>query len=233
MWRFSRPNSLEACYLIPGVPTRGSRFPSSTYRDGRSRRCAGQCACALSRAVPARCGDEPMPLRVLKRTSTGLRARAEMRTGLSVPRFWPAVRSHRSACRGRGRLRVRSRLAATVGGQRCCGSARRTSPRAPTYAFRRPEHPHQRRSGWRIARQHCDARRGRCEIVKRRREHDAPHRAWVSPCVARLTHHRRSCGRRKRSARPHRRSLIVSPARAFALTVSRAPAMMCRGILDQ
>ncbi len=72
--------------------------------------CAG--AHALSGPVPARRRDESVPLRVFERTGAGLRSRTQMRDGLSELLVGTAARSHRSACRGRGRLGCRPDLAA-------------------------------------------------------------------------------------------------------------------------
>ncbi len=48
---------------IAGIPAAGSGFDAPADRDGRSGDRARQCACALSGALPACRGDEPVPLR--------------------------------------------------------------------------------------------------------------------------------------------------------------------------
>ncbi len=110
----------------------------------------------LSGARPARRGDEPVPLRLSRRSEPGLRPRPALRPGLSVAHFRPALRSHRSACRrarrhtGRSRLPPPSETSATV--------AARVAARArdPDRALRRPPRrappAHQRRARRQIPR---------------------------------------------------------------------------------
>jgi len=58
------------------IRPRGSRFAASADRIGRRGDRARQCPCALSGALPARRGDESLPLRFFERPGAILRPRA-------------------------------------------------------------------------------------------------------------------------------------------------------------
>ena len=54
-----------------GIPARRAGFAAPADRDRRGGGGARQCACALSGALPAGRGDEPVPLRLSQRSGAG------------------------------------------------------------------------------------------------------------------------------------------------------------------
>ncbi len=95
-------------------PTLGVPAPAAGDRPGQRR--PRQCPCHLSRAVPAHRGDEPLQMRLSRRSAAGLLAAAALRGGLPVPHLRPAVRPHRPPCGGAGGIAERSLPAAAGGG---------------------------------------------------------------------------------------------------------------------
>ena len=99
-------------------------------RDGGAR----QCPCHLSRALPARGGDEPLPLRPSHGAQPRLRPRPALRPRLSGQAVGPAARPHRSGDRRAAGELGRSRPAAAGRRLGRCRRPRRRRARRPARA---------------------------------------------------------------------------------------------------
>ena len=193
---------------LPEFQRARAGFAAPADRDRRGGRRARQRACALSGAVPAGRGDEPLPLRLSGRSGAGLRPRAQMRSW-TTSRGFPVRCSTASTCMSRSRASPPPICP--------CRRRRRAAPRSPRAwrsardiqraRYRRQGRPHQCAKPKASCSTRSRARRGRREAARRGGRGDAADRARLSPRAARGAHHRRS---RRRRARAHGR---ISPRR--------------------
>ena len=129
----ARPSRRAVPRRIAGVQPRLAGGAAPAVGIGSRHRGARQCPRHLSRALPARGGDEPLPLRPSHGAQPRLRPRPALRPRLPGQALGPAARPHRSLHRRAAGQRRRPRPAAAG------RDARPTSPpgsprRAPSSA---------------------------------------------------------------------------------------------------
>ena len=123
---FARPPRRALPRRAAGVSARRARSPARAARDRPHRRLARRPAGRVPGPLPARRGDEPLPLRPARQSGEGLPLHAGCRAALPGAHQRAAARPHRPAGRGaggrrraaRGRARRRGRAAWCASGSR-------------------------------------------------------------------------------------------------------------------
>ena len=160
---FARPSRRAVPRRAARVPAAGARQPAPAAGDRRARHRPRQPARGLSRALPARRGHEPVPLRARDRARLRLPPRAQrpLHRAIPVPRLRPVPRPHGPADRGARRQRGRPDAAAArrrLGRGRRAGRGGARSGRPTIRRARAPRRPDQRGLPGRRAGRGRDAR---------------------------------------------------------------------------